>query len=172
MQYVYESLRIIFYAVYIDGRDASRDVVVQDRELDVFYQEGFPDLCDTAQLKIGASNPFIDLHSRMDEVFFLGISANEYGRRQLLLMKYYDNILRITRDGIRGCFIRYVEELERVRGDGYFKMAIHGGNGPDLAFWHTDLHIFDGIAFFIDDSSTDSDTLLRKDAEGKKKKRQ
>ena len=96
VQHIDEGLRITLDTVYIDGCDASRDVVVQDRELDIFYQEGFPDLCDTSQfrafpatagtIKIGASNPFIDLYTRMDEVFFLGISANEYGRRQFLLM--------------------------------------------------------------------------------------
>ena len=71
VQYIDKSLRITVNAVYVDGGDASRDMIVQDGEMNIPYQEWFLDLGDTAQLrtfsatarpvKIGASDLFIDL---------------------------------------------------------------------------------------------------------------
>jgi len=107
--------RITLYAIYIDGCDASRNIVVQDREMNVLNQEWFPDLCYTAQfrafpsatgtVKISTSNPFIDLHARLDQVLLLGVSSDEYGWRQLLFVKNDDHVILRFCDGIRGCFI-------------------------------------------------------------------
>ena len=96
------------------------------------------------------------------EVLFLCVPADGNGRRQFLLVQDDDEVIDRAGNGEAGCLVGDVEELQRVGRHGDLKPAVGGGNGADLVLGDTDLDVFDGIAFFIDNLPADGDAFLRR----------
>ena len=98
----------------------------------------------------------------LKQILFFGIPAYEDGRRQFLFVQDDDHV--IGRAGDRtGCrLIGNVEELQRAAGYFDFKKAVDRGDRSQLKSRHANLHIFYGLALFIDNTTFDGDVLLRR----------
>ena len=114
-------------------------------------------------MQVSNDCPHILEHSRprTDKVFLLGVPADEYRRRQLIVVHDDDDVIDRTGDGIAGGLVGDMEEFQRVDGDGDLKLTVDGGDGADMALGHSDLDVFDGFALFIDNPSADGNLLLR-----------
>ena len=136
MEHVEKRFFLSLDAVDIDGCDATGDMVAADGKQDIFHEEVLFGLGDgtyfpsrrvfAPQGRSNDSHALQQTRSRAQEIFFFCVSADEYGRGQLLFLQDDDHVVRRSRDDIGGRLIGNVEEFQRITRNVHLKASVDG----------------------------------------------